>query len=1061
MNNARKAFLASFAMAAGLLAFAAPLVAQSGPAYLVKDIYPGWSSKSYALEQYGGSRLTPMGNYALFARWTPFHGIELWRTDGTNAGTYLVKDTLPGQNDGVFNTPVNVNGTAFFKAMADGHGIELWKTDGTMAGTVMVKDIWPGPSHSLYTDAYFTNVNGTLFFRAYTPQHGLELWKSDGTEKGTVLVRDILPGRGDSGFPGGMRGFYTPPSSVPPERAATSAPSQFACLDGKLIFLANDGRHGYELWTSDGTTGGTKLLKDINPGEGSITERDYYWSVNIIIAGKIAYFSADDGVHGMALWKTDGTEGGTVLVKDIRPSSGLPGLYNGADGVLYFSATDGIHGDELWKTDGTALGTVLVKDIWEGTRSSSPGSTYGPGFCASNGTIFFTAWSQHNCSPYDWMRRLWKTDGTEAGTVIVDINTDDVRWLTNFNGTLFFSAHSKAYGQSLWKSDGTSGGTVMVKDIDPRTNIWEYPSYFNEEVIGPWGLMAVNGRILFWDDDDVHSIELWRSDGTAGGTELVQDTVVWFNNSSPRSFTDVEGTLFFGTYRSELYRSDGTSSGTTLVKQGAYANGAYLYLDPYLKPNFVNSNGTIYFIGGNYFRETGEELWKTDGTPEGTVMVKDIVPGIFSSLPSYLTMFGETLIFGAYSQYWRDAELWRSDGTETGTILIKDIQPGIGSSKPRYFTELNGKLYFFATDTLGTGLWMTDGTEAGTKILARVSVDGPLVKSGQNLFFSAYEKRYGWELWKSDGTAAGTGMVKDITPGPYSSLEPPGSPPPVTGPEEKPGQTGGASSSPQRFVDVNGVLFFTALDRGHGWELWKSDGTQSGTHLVSDIAPGEASSSPNLLINVKGTLFFHCLNEDTGWELWKSDGTKSGTRMVKDINPGPDSGDPMSLAAVGDLLVFAASDGQTGLELWRSDGTESGTMLVQDIAAGSDSSWPDLFTLSGSKVYFRARDNSVGDELWAINYSILAGQPGQALQELIRMVNELGAAKEIRDSLKAELETASEAFQSRTRTSDVPVMIALDAFVSKVERKQGIEISNNKAEAMTLLARQIRELLEK
>ena len=125
---------------------------------------------------------------------------ELWKSDGTAAGTVLVKDISPGSAGSIPNNLTNVNGTLFFAADDGTNGTELWKSDGTAAGTVLVKDIRPSCSGSSYP-GYLTNVNGTLFFAADDGTHGRELWKSDGTAAGTVLVKDINPGIGTDSYP--------------------------------------------------------------------------------------------------------------------------------------------------------------------------------------------------------------------------------------------------------------------------------------------------------------------------------------------------------------------------------------------------------------------------------------------------------------------------------------------------------------------------------------------------------------------------------------------------------------------------------------------------------------------------------------------------------------------------------------------------------------------------------------------------------------------------------------------------------------------------------------------
>jgi ELWxxDGT repeat protein/cysteine-rich repeat protein len=191
------------------------------------------------------------------------------------------------------------------------------------------------------------------------------------------------------------------------------------------------------------------------------------------------------------LWKSDGTEAGTVMVKDIAPGVYSATLYvrnryfTSLGSTLFFSAREGKHGLELWKSDGTEAGTVMVKDISPGSEDSYPQD-----FTIVDGTLFFTAYdSVHGFS-------LWKSDGTEEGTVIVKR-----LWphhLTNANGTLFFTADDGIYGGELWKSDGTEEGTVMVGDINPGTS---HARIFN--------ILNVNDQLFFSANDGIHGDELW------------------------------------------------------------------------------------------------------------------------------------------------------------------------------------------------------------------------------------------------------------------------------------------------------------------------------------------------------------------------------------------------------------------------------------------------------------------------------------------------------------------------------------------------------------------------
>jgi ELWxxDGT repeat protein len=444
----------------------------------------------------------------------------------------LVKDIYSEVASGLDEetSGVIVGSTYFFSANDGINGRELWKSDGTEAGTVLVKDIRAGSSSS--GPGRLTAVGEILYFTAYDNVNGRELWKSDGTEAGTVLVKDIRSGLDGDGDP------------------RNGNLDELIAVGNTLFFSANDGTNGDELWKSNGTAASTVMVKDIFGGVNSDDPPQPLSGNpdNLIAVGATLFFSANDNDNGDELWKSDGTEAGTVLVKDIRGGIGGsdPTKLTAVGDTLFFSASDGANGRELWKSNGTALGTVLVKDILiDGDGGPS-------NLTAVGNTLFFTAYEDVNGT------ELWKSNGTASGTVMVkDIATGDCdgspcssvpEHLTAVGSILYFSAFDEANSDELWKSDGTEVGTVMVKDI------WVGPS----SASNPMNLTAVGSTLYFTADDGTNRRELWKSDGTGAGTSMVENiNPTVGSGSSPMFFSASTSILFFradnGTVGRELW----------------------------------------------------------------------------------------------------------------------------------------------------------------------------------------------------------------------------------------------------------------------------------------------------------------------------------------------------------------------------------------------------------------------------------------------------------------------------------------------------------------------------
>ena len=317
------------------------------------------SKVSLALYDYPNPiELTAFNGALYFAGRDASHGVELWKSDGTDAGTVLVKDLVPGSQDSIPLRLTPFNGALYFIAQDADGGRGLWKTDGTEAGTVQVADIRDVGGRSAVVSLAGA-LQGALYFVASAADTGSELWKTDGTS--VSRVTDLAPGVQDSG------------------------PDHFVRLGDTFYFTATDGSSGVELWKTDGTPAGTSRVRDINPGPGSSLP------AALTAMGGTLYFTATDGTTGPELWKTDGTSAGTSRVKDI-----LPGPRGGVlaeslyaltpENLLLFSANDGVHGTELWRSDGTEAGTFLLHDIAPWQLGSDPS-----GFTLYGDSIFFSA----------------------------------------------------------------------------------------------------------------------------------------------------------------------------------------------------------------------------------------------------------------------------------------------------------------------------------------------------------------------------------------------------------------------------------------------------------------------------------------------------------------------------------------------------------------------------------------------------------------------------------------------------------------------------------------------
>ncbi len=325
--------------------------------------------------------------------------------------------------------------------------------------------------------------------------------------------------------------------------------------------------------------------------------------------------------------------------------------------------------------------------------------------------------------------------------------------LTRVGDTGFFAAEDPEHGRELWVSDGTAEGMRMVKDLWPGTTGSE-----------PQSLFESGGRLYFAASDPEHGRELWRSDGTPEGTVLLQDLDPGAEGASPDRMTrGGEGALYFVAHfqglTTALMRSHGGSQAFELTRVPAEGG----ILEP-LPP----AGRRLFFVMG-HLHDPRVHLMVTEGATPALV-------GEFAQVHGAAALGGQLYFSATTGDAGTDTELWRSDGTPDGTQRVKDIQPGEAGSRPEELTVLGSRLFFTADDGMhGRELWVSDGTDAGTHLFvdlapgADSAAPEALAALQGHLFFSAETPGHGREPWMSGGTPKGTVALDELAPGDRAS----------------------------------------------------------------------------------------------------------------------------------------------------------------------------------------------------------------------------------------------------------------------------------------------------
>ena len=800
-----------------LLSLVLPLAAKAevnGAARLVRNINHADDPRVSSMP----SGFVRLGARVLFFADDREHGRELWSTDGTAEGTQLVVDLIPGSAglslQGYGMAELTAVGPSVLFAVREGpFGGSLYLSDGTAAGTRRILD-----------ERVFrlTSTGRRVFFTTSSA-----LWVSDGTDAGTRMIITFAQLIGEED----PTRFDSPQSLVP-------------YGDDVVFSTPGESQWGVELWLSDGTATGTRLIRDIQPGTGSGLSR--FSDISQIVEWNgLLYFAADDGVSGMELWRSDGTEAGTRQLFELAPGPADCCVYDIEGDIrtyavvyrdqLFFVGTDGAGRYEMWRTDGQTAERITDLHLKE------------PRLNLHGDRILIE----------DDFREYWDTDGTTDGTHRLDDEPPALQaWATPgdrvlvreedyarqlqtvrdsvtgevlLQGTLVspaavlgqgvvFAYGTTSSGAEPWWSDGTAAGTHRLRDIR-RAEAGSQPAWLTD----------VDGALLFSADDGLHGRELWRSDGTAEGTILVADLNPGETDSDPAGLTAAGKALFFfaddGIHGSEPHWLTADGEVRRIADIGPGASDAHRAYQRGC-PGVALPDGEVLFAADD--PDGGTALWRTDGSADGTLRITRV-----SEARECLgfTLAADGLVrFATWGRSEEEQRSWQSDGTAVGTIVVSaTASPHLWQLGEQRLLATEHGLYRLASD--GSPLAPIEGTEW-------LDIRWRAVELFDQLFFLG-----GWprSLWRTDGTDAGTF------------------------------QLGAAPSG--NLLSVGGRLLLREVD-GSALTMLASDGKQSGLIELASFPGEDRGYDPYQYEPLSGptaageNLYFTAYTREAGRELW-------------------------------------------------------------------------------------------------------------------------------------------------------------------------------------------------
>jgi ELWxxDGT repeat protein len=859
--------------------------------------------------------------------------------------------------------------------------LTVWITDGTDAGTVQVTGLptafLPQQATPLTAARTAAGGGGAIVLSLNRPNIGTALY---GLDPVTAHATLLLEGSGLGGL-------------LP--------------VGDRFIFTYDDGVHGRELWSSNGTPAGTSMLLDLSPGVADT-------SVSILNSnGAAAWVSIKpSGAATRQLYITDGTVDNTHPLGPISPTAPDAGTLSSAivtGGLVYAARDTGASQTRIYFATTTAAPAAAIGSTSGAIALGNPPlvstGTHALLVGADTGTtqhIFVTDGAQATAisesplffgsdlavvadasAPLGWIAYFpggassgntepCRTDGTRAGTgQIVDLNPGaDPSTPFRFTGagtrayfgTLSYVTESAQYNGTFLSTDGSPQGTIDLGMLPGA------PA--NGAPIAP-----IAGQLLC-SGSDSRGQELWRFDPATNTFSFVRDLFPGDGTSSSPLIVSIDGgsALLNATTPSrpqQVFVTDGTPAGT-LPAMGA---GFPLMTSFFTCPTPLGSIGGQFATFANN-GPSGDEPWLVNRTTGAATIIRDIRTASSGSQPgaSFFTTSSISSCFGSFTSANVSSvasgnrtvfaaapaaigptgyAVWSTDGTTPNTVELTRHRLETGFPTLLFnFTTLGSRAFFLAPplqsefSQFDTDLWVTDGTVAGTQRAVPLRPLGMISTPPTQL--TAFNGRL---YFTGSPTGINRLYSSDGTPANTALAN--------IGPE--------AGALPIGFIYPTslGLVYSTTASDGRA-SLWITDNSPAGTRRLTPDTPDSRYANLGAIRDGNARIYFAMWTRDSGRELWSTDGTAAGTHLVADINPGPASSDPTFLRIVsGDRLIFSAFAPASGIELWQSDGTAYGTRLIADLNPGPASSGPVNAAQLGPTLIFGADDGStIGRELW-------------------------------------------------------------------------------------------------